>query len=119
MACDVRTVKLSLIGLSCLQKLISHDAVSPSALKEILSTLKDVSLDKYMVSNFQYFNWILHFLVLSCLTIYAVMTILLPSCVCMNVDPCYFCFSRYFDYEFHYHRFMIQYMTTLSTMWES
>ncbi|KAI9098922.1 hypothetical protein K1719_024689 [Acacia pycnantha] len=41
MACDVRTVKLSLIGLSCLQKLISHDAVSPSALEEILSTLKD------------------------------------------------------------------------------
>ncbi|XP_028770763.1 protein MON2 homolog isoform X2 [Neltuma alba] len=41
MACDVRTVKLSIIGLSCLQKLISHDAVSPSSLKEILSTLKD------------------------------------------------------------------------------
>ncbi|KAG4997548.1 hypothetical protein JHK85_028987 [Glycine max] len=45
MACEVRTVKLSIIGLSCLQKLISHDAVSPSALTEILSTLKDVSLD--------------------------------------------------------------------------
>jgi hypothetical protein len=44
MACEVRTVKLSIIGLSCLQKLISHDAVSPSALREILSTLKDVSL---------------------------------------------------------------------------
>ncbi|XP_027363554.1 protein MON2 homolog isoform X2 [Abrus precatorius] len=43
MACEVRTVKLSIIGLSCLQKLISHDAVSPSALKEILSTLKDVN----------------------------------------------------------------------------
>ncbi|CAK7340899.1 unnamed protein product [Dovyalis caffra] len=41
MACEVRTVKLSVIGLSCLQKLISHDAVAPSALKEILSTLKD------------------------------------------------------------------------------
>lgn len=41
MACEVRTVKLSVIGLSCLQKLISHDAVDPSALKEILSTLKD------------------------------------------------------------------------------
>ncbi|KAH1192066.1 Protein MON2 [Glycine max] len=41
MACEVRTVKLSVIGLSCLQKLISHDAVSPSALREILSTLKD------------------------------------------------------------------------------
>nr|XP_007144798.1 hypothetical protein PHAVU_007G185000g [Phaseolus vulgaris]ESW16792.1 hypothetical protein PHAVU_007G185000g [Phaseolus vulgaris] len=41
MACEVRTVKLSIIGLSCLQKLISHDAVSPSALSEILSTLKD------------------------------------------------------------------------------
>ncbi|XP_014513361.1 protein MON2 homolog isoform X1 [Vigna radiata var. radiata] len=41
MACEVRTVKLSIIGLSCLQKLISHDAVSPSALREILSTLKD------------------------------------------------------------------------------
>lgn len=45
MACEVRTVKLSIIGLSCLQKLISHDAVSPSALREILSTLKDVSLE--------------------------------------------------------------------------
>ena len=44
MACEVRTVKLSVIGLSCLQKLISHDAVAPSALKEILSTLKNVSL---------------------------------------------------------------------------
>ncbi|XP_004495778.1 uncharacterized protein [Cicer arietinum] len=41
MACEVRTIKLSIIGLSCLQKLISHDAVSPSALREILSTLKD------------------------------------------------------------------------------
>uniref|UniRef100_A0A803KPK7 Protein MON2 homolog n=1 Tax=Chenopodium quinoa TaxID=63459 RepID=A0A803KPK7_CHEQI len=41
MACEVRTVKLSVIGLSCLQKLISHDAVAPSALKEILSTLKE------------------------------------------------------------------------------
>lgn len=41
MACEIRTVKLSVIGLSCLQKLISHDLVAPSALKEILSTLKD------------------------------------------------------------------------------
>ncbi|KAJ8760664.1 hypothetical protein K2173_017642 [Erythroxylum novogranatense] len=41
MACEVKTVKLSVIGLSCLQKLISHDAVAPPALKEILSTLKD------------------------------------------------------------------------------
>lgn len=41
MACEVKTVKLSVIGLSCLQKLISHDAVAPSALKEILATLKD------------------------------------------------------------------------------
>ncbi|PON87081.1 Mon2, dimerization and cyclophilin-binding domain containing protein [Trema orientale] len=40
-ACEVKTVKLSVIGLSCLQKLISHDAVALSALKEILSTLKD------------------------------------------------------------------------------
>lgn len=43
MACEVRTVKLSVLGLSCLQKLISHDAVATSALKEILSTLKDHS----------------------------------------------------------------------------
>lgn len=43
MACEVRSVKLSVIGLSCIQKLISHDAVSQSALKEILSTLKNVS----------------------------------------------------------------------------
>ncbi|XP_057962995.1 uncharacterized protein LOC131154318 isoform X2 [Malania oleifera] len=41
MACEVKSVKLSVIGLSSLQKLISHDAVAPSALKEILSTLKD------------------------------------------------------------------------------
>ncbi|KAI4378915.1 hypothetical protein MLD38_016333 [Melastoma candidum] len=43
MACEVRSVKLSILGLSCLQKLISHDAVAPSALKDILSTLKDHS----------------------------------------------------------------------------
>lgn len=43
MACGVRNTKLSVIGLSCLQKLISHDAVEPSSLKEILDTLKDVS----------------------------------------------------------------------------
>ncbi|XVF57298.1 hypothetical protein PTKIN_Ptkin06aG0194000 [Pterospermum kingtungense] len=41
MACEVKTVKLSVIGLSCLQKLISHDAVVPSLLNEILPTLKD------------------------------------------------------------------------------
>uniref|UniRef100_M4D0I4 Protein MON2 homolog n=1 Tax=Brassica campestris TaxID=3711 RepID=M4D0I4_BRACM len=41
MACGVRNTKLSVIGLSCLQKLISHDAVEPSSLKEILTTLKD------------------------------------------------------------------------------
>ncbi|XP_039120965.1 protein MON2 homolog [Dioscorea cayenensis subsp. rotundata] len=41
MACDVKSVKLSVLGLSCLQKLISHDAVSSSSLKEILCTLKD------------------------------------------------------------------------------
>ncbi|CAN4110213.1 unnamed protein product [Withania somnifera] len=41
MACETRTVKMSVIGLSCLQKLISHDVVAPSALKEILDTLKD------------------------------------------------------------------------------
>ncbi|URE13010.1 hypothetical protein MUK42_15016 [Musa troglodytarum] len=41
MACDVKSVKLSVIGLSCLQKLIAHDAVAPSAVKYILSTLKE------------------------------------------------------------------------------
>lgn len=41
MACEVKSVKLSVIGLSCLQKLISHHAVVPSAVKEILSTLKE------------------------------------------------------------------------------
>ncbi|KAF5192862.1 Mon2-like protein [Thalictrum thalictroides] len=41
MACEVKTIKLSVIGLSCMQKLISHDAVLPSALKEILFTLKE------------------------------------------------------------------------------
>jgi Dimerisation and cyclophilin-binding domain of Mon2 len=43
MTCDVKSVKLNVIGLSCLQKLIAHDAVAPSALKDILLTLKDVS----------------------------------------------------------------------------
>ncbi|XP_048630756.1 protein MON2-like isoform X1 [Brassica napus] len=41
-ACGVRNTKLSVIGLSCLQNLISHDAVEPSSLKEILATLKYV-----------------------------------------------------------------------------
>ncbi|KAL6961723.1 hypothetical protein U1Q18_030379 [Sarracenia purpurea var. burkii] len=50
MACEVKNVKLSVIGLSCLQKLISHDAVAPSALKEILATLKDVCSNVYMLS---------------------------------------------------------------------
>ncbi|KAL6582310.1 hypothetical protein OROMI_006324 [Orobanche minor] len=42
MAYEVRNVKLSVIGLSCLQKLISHDAIAPSALTEILNTLKEL-----------------------------------------------------------------------------
>lgn len=41
MACEVKNLKLSVIGLSCLQKLVSHDAISPLALKQILATLKD------------------------------------------------------------------------------
>ncbi|XP_047315251.1 protein MON2 homolog isoform X2 [Impatiens glandulifera] len=41
MACEAKNVKMSVIGLSSLQKLISHDAVAPSALREILITLKD------------------------------------------------------------------------------
>ncbi|XVE62867.1 hypothetical protein DITRI_Ditri06bG0154300 [Diplodiscus trichospermus] len=41
MACEVKTVKLSVIGLSCLQKLISHDAVALPLLNEILPALKD------------------------------------------------------------------------------
>ncbi|XP_042398524.1 protein MON2 homolog [Zingiber officinale] len=41
MACDVKSTKLSVIGLSCLQKLIAHNAVAPSAVKDILSTLKE------------------------------------------------------------------------------
>lgn len=41
MACEVKTIKLSVIGLSCLQNLIAHDAVAPPALHEILVTLKD------------------------------------------------------------------------------
>nr|VDC68156.1 unnamed protein product [Brassica rapa] len=50
MACGVRNTKLSVIGLSCLQKLISHDAVEPSSLKEILATLKDVNLHFYLMN---------------------------------------------------------------------
>ncbi|GAB2246516.1 hypothetical protein Droror1_Dr00002009 [Drosera rotundifolia] len=41
MACEVKATKLSVIGLSSLQKLISHGAVASSALKEILSILKE------------------------------------------------------------------------------
>ncbi|CAA0836755.1 ARM repeat superfamily protein [Striga hermonthica] len=41
MACEVKNVKLSVIGLSCLQKLIAHDAIAPSFLTEILTTLKE------------------------------------------------------------------------------
>ncbi|CAA6667168.1 unnamed protein product [Spirodela intermedia] len=41
MACDVKSVKLSVIGLSCIQKLLSNDAVITSSLKDIISTLKD------------------------------------------------------------------------------
>ncbi|KAJ7534046.1 hypothetical protein O6H91_13G076800 [Diphasiastrum complanatum] len=43
LACDAKNAKLSVIGLSCLQKLIAHDAVAPSALPQILATLKEVS----------------------------------------------------------------------------
>eukprot|EP00850_Spirogloea_muscicola_P007731 SM000040S14743 [mRNA] locus=s40:68395:80992:+ [translate_table: standard] len=43
MACEVKQVKLSVIGLSCLQKLIAHDAVAPTALPQILTTLKEQS----------------------------------------------------------------------------
>lgn len=50
MACEVKTVKLSVIGLSCLQKLIAHDAVAPPALNEILLTLKDVSLFAFLIT---------------------------------------------------------------------
>ncbi|GAB2211776.1 hypothetical protein Droror1_Dr00025110 [Drosera rotundifolia] len=41
MACEVKAPKLSVIGLSSLQKLISHGAVASAALKEILSILKE------------------------------------------------------------------------------
>lgn len=63
MACEVKNVKLSVIGLSCLQKLISHDAIAPSALKEILSTLKEVSLrncsNMFLDFNACWITWLL------------------------------------------------------------
>ncbi|CAM6084070.1 unnamed protein product [Calypogeia fissa] len=43
LACEPKNVKMSSLGLACMQKLISHDAVSPSALSSILATLKDHS----------------------------------------------------------------------------
>lgn len=55
MACDVKSVKLSVIGLSCLQKLIAHDAVTPSAVKYILSTLKEVKFSLNMHSTSKHF----------------------------------------------------------------
>ncbi|CAA7403991.1 unnamed protein product [Spirodela intermedia] len=52
MACDVKSVKLSVIGLSCIQKLLSNDAVITSSLKDIISTLKDYMYnDKDRISN--------------------------------------------------------------------
>jgi hypothetical protein len=52
LACEVKTVKLSVLGLSCLQKLIARDAVAPTALREILMTLKEVSLRKIKIYMF-------------------------------------------------------------------
>ncbi|KAL2622814.1 hypothetical protein R1flu_003019 [Riccia fluitans] len=43
LACEPKNVKLSALGLSCMQKLIAHDAVAPTALPPILSTLKEHS----------------------------------------------------------------------------
>ncbi|GBG74470.1 hypothetical protein CBR_g18881 [Chara braunii] len=40
-ACETKNLKLTVIGLACLQKLIAHDAVAPAALGQILSVLKD------------------------------------------------------------------------------
>ncbi|EFJ19302.1 hypothetical protein SELMODRAFT_444206 [Selaginella moellendorffii] len=41
LACDTRNVKLSILGLSCLQKLLAHDAVPPLAFPQILETLQE------------------------------------------------------------------------------
>ncbi|OAE34533.1 hypothetical protein AXG93_1247s1050 [Marchantia polymorpha subsp. ruderalis] len=43
LACEPKNVKLSALGLACMQKLIAHDAVAPTALAPILSTLKEHS----------------------------------------------------------------------------
>eukprot|EP00249_Psilotum_nudum_P022267 c28446_g1_i3 orf=509-5821(-) len=40
-ACECKSVKLSAIGLACLQKLIAHGAVDPAALPDILAVLKE------------------------------------------------------------------------------
>ncbi|GAU21418.1 hypothetical protein TSUD_32490 [Trifolium subterraneum] len=71
MACEVRTVKLSIIGLSCLQKLISHDAVSPSALREILSTLKDSRLHPENEVRFNNMNYMYYCLFAICKLYYS------------------------------------------------
>ena len=42
LACEPKQVKLSVLGLSCLQKLVAHNAVAPPALPQILTTLKEV-----------------------------------------------------------------------------
>lgn len=92
MACEVKTVKLSVIGLSCMQKLISHDAVAPSALKEILNTLKDVSKFRFFLcirtakrfslcnGLFQIQKYLKYFLFLICNVIFAML-------ICVPV-PC-------------------------------
>ena len=49
MACEVKSVKLSVIGLSCIQKLLSNDAVMASSLGDIISTLKDVRLFQHLI----------------------------------------------------------------------
>ncbi|XP_078441897.1 ARM repeat superfamily protein isoform X2 [Wolffia australiana] len=41
MACEVKSVKLSVIGLSCIQKLLSNDAVLSSSLGDVVSMLKN------------------------------------------------------------------------------
>lgn len=42
LACESRNNKLSIMGLAGVDKLIAHNAVAPSVLPSILSTLKEV-----------------------------------------------------------------------------
>ncbi|EFJ28810.1 hypothetical protein SELMODRAFT_410561 [Selaginella moellendorffii] len=49
LTCKTRNIKLSVLGLSCLQKLLAHDAIPPLAVPQILEILQEHSEIHYEV----------------------------------------------------------------------